>query len=196
MKKNMYKITVNLIIVIFCFISFSPVAFAIDCNSGSCFCKENSVDCKLFRNPRGDYTVSAPLDKCGCDNNYYSNNIGTYHYSACTDERVLNVFRIVGNIIFISKIIVPLLIIIFGIIELSKAVLASDDKAISKATSLLIKKTIAGVVIFFIPTIVDVVYSFIVEAGEIQSRFYKCQKCLVDPQGNECTDGIGNNDAS
>ena len=160
-----------------------------NCENASCYCDKTGNKCQLLFNATSEYNVPYTKDKCGC-NNYTASDIGVVNYSVCNDERVLNVFRLVGFAIVLTKIIAPLLLMIFGVIELSKAIIASDDKAISNAVSLLAKKAIASVIIFFIPTIVDVVYSLVIEAGDIQTTFHKCQKCLVDPRGDVCTEGM------
>ena len=46
-------------------------------------------------------------------------------------------------------------------IDLGKAVVASDEKAIKTATNSIIKRLIAAVVIFFIPTMVAAIFSLI-----------------------------------
>lgn len=166
-----------------------PVATIPNCENASCYCDKTGNKCQLLFNATSEYNVPYTKDKCDC-NGYIAEDIGTVNYSVCNDERVLNVFRIVGFIIVVAKIVAPLLLIIFGIIELSRAVIASDDKAISTATNLLIKKAIAGVVIFFIPTVVDFVYSMVNDAKPIEETFMKCQKCLVDPRGDICTEGM------
>ena len=48
---------------------------------------------------------------------------------------------------------IPIIIIILGSVDFSKAVIVSDDKALSQALSKLIKRLIAAVAIFFAPLI-------------------------------------------
>lgn len=188
MKKNKFKIPF-LILTIICFMIFMPDVEALSCDEGTCYCNADGSDCSLLEQSNSTYNVPYSKDYCGCRKSNIE-DIGTVNYSVCNDQRVLNVFRIVGYVITAAKIIAPLLLVIFGIIELGKAVIANDDKAISSATSLLIKKAVAGVVIFFIPTIVDFVYSMVNDARPIEETFEKCQKCLVDPLGNICTEGM------
>jgi hypothetical protein len=61
----------------------------------------------------------------------------------------------------IIQIGIPILLIVFGSIDLGKAVMANDDKEIKTATGKLIKRIIAGVVIFFIPFLVNLVMSIV-----------------------------------
>lgn len=63
---------------------------------------------------------------------------------------------------------VPILLILFGSIDLGKAVMSQDDKEIKGATGKLIKRAIMAAVVFFIPFIVSLVMSLISKA-EINS---------------------------
>lgn len=193
MKKYIRIIICCLILFFISFASLNNVSAAPteeQCNELTCFCDSAGANCKLGETATGNSNVPYTVDKCGCTNTYTADDVGAVNYSVCNDERVLNVFRIVGYIIVLAKIVAPLLLIIFGIVDLSKAVIAGDDKAISNSVSLLAKKAIAGVVIFFIPTIVDFVYSMVNDAKPIEETFMKCQKCLVDPKGQICTEGM------
>ena len=53
------------------------------------------------------------------------------------------------------RIAVPILVIVFSSLDFAKAVLIGDDKALSKATSNLIKRLIIAVAFFFIPTLLN-----------------------------------------
>ena len=70
----------------------------------------------------------------------------------CTKTKPIWV--LVGRILGIFKIVIPLLVIIFGMIDLGKAVVASKDDEIKKAAKSLLFRALAGILIFFIPTIV------------------------------------------
>lgn len=55
------------------------------------------------------------------------------------------------------RIIVPILIILLGTIDLAKAVVASKEDQIKKAQSDFMKRIAMGVVVFFVPTLVNLV---------------------------------------
>lgn len=110
-------------------------------------------------------------------------------------------FKIVGYLIQIIKWIVPLIIIILGMIDFGKAAISNDEKAINKAMMALIRRLIAGIVIFFIPTIVMAILNIIEVSKGIEkkdnSQFGACTKCLFDPY-NSCEinkTGSSNNSA-
>ena len=101
--------------------------------------------------------------------------------SICSNVEVLNVIRIFGVIIKIIKIVIPLLIIVFGMIDFSKSVVSSDDKAINKSSMKLVKRIIAGILIYFLPTLVLTLFDYL-ELSDIHTNenFYKCTTCLLD----------------
>lgn len=55
------------------------------------------------------------------------------------------------------RVIVPILVIAFGLFDLGKAVIASKEDEMRKAQSTFIKRVIIGVVVFFVPVVVDIV---------------------------------------
>lgn len=100
------------------------------------------------------------------------------------------VWQLVGNILLVFKIVIPLLLIIFGMIDLGKAVIGSDEKAIKEATNSIIRRLIAAVVIFFIPTIVGAVIglvgSFNREEDKGKANYDVCKACITRPNGANC----------
>lgn len=99
----------------------------------------------------------------------------------CNNAGVLSMIRILGIIIEIIKIIIPLLIIVFGMIDFGKVVVSNDDKEINKSTSRIVKRIVAGVLIYFIPTIILALFDYL-QLSEIyrDENFYKCTTCLLD----------------
>ena len=75
------------------------------------------------------------------------------------------IVSVVKSLFNIIKILVPIALLIMGVIDLAKAVLASDDKEIKAAESKLVKRAIAAVAVFFAVTLVDVIMG-IVGKGE------------------------------
>ena len=72
-----------------------------------------------------------------------------------------NTLNLVGSVLNIFRIVIPLLIIIFGMVDLGKAVVGSKDEDIKKAAKQLLMRFIAGLVIFFIPELVKAVFSML-----------------------------------
>jgi len=99
-------------------------------------------------------------------------------FDFCAEDGVLKTFQIVGYLITVIKILVPLLLIIFGSIDFGKAVMAGDDKGIQTATTMLVTRTVGGIIIFFIPTIFHFVTSLISNFGNVKSQFVNCSTCI------------------
>lgn len=98
------------------------------------------------------------------------------------------IWQIVGWVLFVFKIAVPLIIIIFGAIDLGKAVIASKDDEIKKSIKSLIMRAIAGIVIFFIPSLVGAIFSMVNEFSDptYKGEYTKCKDCVIDPGGSKC----------
>ena len=95
-----------------------------------------------------------------------------------TCTRLKEPLQFIGKIVRIVKILIPIVIIVLGVIDFFKAILGSKDDEIKKSARSLLMRTIAGVVIFFIPTIISVVFSLISDFGNLQGDFNACQKCI------------------
>lgn len=107
-------------------------------------------------------------------------------FDFCAEVGILKTLRIVSYLMTLIKVLIPLLLIIFGAVDFGKAVLASDDKAINKAATSLVTRAIGGIIIFFIPTIIDVAMSLVASWSDVESEFENCQTCLFET--SECTD--------
>lgn len=77
--------------------------------------------------------------------------------------------RIIKKLLNYVAIIIPIGLMLFGIIDLGKAVIASDDKEVKAAQTRLIKRVIYAVVIFLIPSLVTLIMN-IVAVGADQSE--------------------------
>lgn len=97
----------------------------------------------------------------------------------CSDTA--NLWQFVGYILLVFKIVIPIILIIFGMIDLGKAVTSSKDDEIKKATQALAKRAIAAVVIFFIPTIVGAIFGIVDGFQEVKGQYDICSKCITSP---------------
>ena len=64
---------------------------------------------------------------------------------------------LLNEILIYPKIIVPILVIILGTLDLAKAVVASKEDEMKKAQKTFIKRIMIGIIIFFVPTIMNVI---------------------------------------
>lgn len=79
--------------------------------------------------------------------------------------------HLIDEILDYVRIIVPILIILLGSLDLAKAVISGKEDIIKKAQTDFAKRLIAGVIIFLVPTLIDIV----MELAEIvwQGEGYK-----------------------
>lgn len=100
----------------------------------------------------------------------------------CGDEGVIKTSKFVGYIIYVIKILVPLALILFGSIDFIKAIIESDSNKIKNSGVTLAKRTIAGIIIFFIPTIISLALSLISSFDKDMKKDYeRCYKCIKKP---------------
>lgn len=102
----------------------------------------------------GEYT-------CGGTNLVFS---GTFPY-------------MVSAIITIIKIAVPILLIIFGMLDLGKAVVASKEDEIKKGQQLFIKRAISAIIVFFVIQIVQIIVRFV--SGN-DATVANCFNCFIN----------------
>lgn len=97
--------------------------------------------------------------------------------NVCT--RLKSPLKFIGYIVLIVKIIIPILLIIFGMMDLFKAIIGQKDGEISKSVRSFAWRVIASVLIFFIPTIINFAFNLIDSWSEVQGEYKICQKCIL-----------------
>ena len=83
-----------------------------------------------------------------------------------------NIVNIVHYVYIGIQIIVPLLLIIFGMIDLAKAITAQKEDEIQKAQKGLMKKAIVAVIVFLIFSLVQFIVNF--AAGDESKGIISC----------------------
>ena len=115
------------------------------------------------------------------------NNLNIEEINICSSENTtLKVFQVIGYILFILKILVPIIIIVLGVIEFGKAALSGDEKANTTSFKTLMMRIITGVTIFFIPTILDFALSLVQGTKDAASKYDGCTTCMFDPFSEDC----------
>lgn len=71
------------------------------------------------------------------------------------------------------RIAIPALLIIVGMFDMGKAIVARKEEDVKKAQSLLIKKIIVGIIIFLFPYIIKFIFNFLAKDSNIM-------KCVMD----------------
>lgn len=102
--------------------------------------------------------------------------------------KTYTIWKLVGQILLIFKIVIPILLIIFGMIDLGKAVVGSKDDDVKKAISHLAFRAAAAVVIFFIPTLVGFIFSIVDDFNTASDaeHYDICEACITNPNGSGC----------
>lgn len=95
-----------------------------------------------------------------------------------------SLMQIIGYVIFVFKIVVPILIIILASIDLAKSVISGDEKDIKENAMKLLKRLLIGIAIFLLPSIVKVIYFNLVNdtsGSEFKNDASYCIVCITSP---------------
>lgn len=104
--------------------------------------------------------------------------------SFCEYSGVVRTFKVIGILINIVKIVVPILIVITAIINITKTILSGKAEDLKASAIQLIKQIIAGLIIFIIPTVLDYAFDKLATDGTSYdpSGFAVCTNCLFDTE--------------
>ena len=107
-------------------------------------------------------------------------NVDNLQYVACADTYDIpnQVPELIKFLINLLEIAVPIILVIVGSITLLKAIASTNDDAIKKAKTSLIKKLIAAALVFLIVVIVKFVISIVADSSETDS-ISKCLDCFL-----------------
>jgi len=82
-------------------------------------------------------------------------------------DTLLPVIRLVKNgVIPLIQLGIPIILILLGMLDLGKAVMASKEDEIKSAQKLLIKRCIYAIAIFFVVLIVQLVFGLLSNTGD------------------------------
>lgn len=102
--------------------------------------------------------------------------------------------QLIGQALNVFKILLPLILVILGVFDIGKAVISSKSDDVKKHMKNFVKKIIACVVVFFIPTICMVIFGFVGSFNDIKNDsgidFDVCYDCMFKPSGKTCTNAI------
>ncbi len=148
-----------------------------------------NIICVLFLVIATFFTVipvsyAADEPSTGTSNEFYNNtaNVGD---DFCSEPSVKKVTKFFGFMILILKFIVPILIIVKGMFIFYNAVVKGGSDDLTKSAKELGVKIFLGVLIFFIPSILDGILGLYNGFASVQSEYTDCAKCLLDPV-NSC----------
>lgn len=98
------------------------------------------------------------------------------------------ILGLVGWALTIFKIVIPLIIIALGLFDLGKAAVSSKPEEIKKSAQSLMWRLIGGIIIFFVPTIIMLVFGFVGRFNTAQSQidWNICYQCITAPWSSDC----------
>ena len=79
------------------------------------------------------------------------------------------IVRVIVEVVKILTFAIPIGLIVFGTIDLGKAVIASDEKEVKAAQGRLIKRFIYAILVFFIPTLVFAIMDIVSNSADENS---------------------------
>ena len=91
------------------------------------------------------------------------------------DEMIPN---LISTAIDIIKIVVPILLVVFGMLDLGKAVMAQKEDEIKKGQQTFIKRIIAAVIVFLVVFIVQIVFNLV--ANDNEGNVWGCVDCFIN----------------
>lgn len=87
--------------------------------------------------------------------------------------------NLVALVVNAIKIVVPILLIIFGMLDLGKAVAAGKEDDIKKGQATFMKRAIAAITVFLIVAIVQLIFSLLVaQTGD--NNISGCISCFIN----------------
>lgn len=98
--------------------------------------------------------------------------------NVCKNPEVIESMEIIGRFIKIIRWLVPLIILVIGMIDFGKAIISDDEKVIKSASTSFLKRLVAGIAIFFIPTIIIAILNLLQYRGFL-TKYQKCTDCML-----------------
>ncbi len=96
-------------------------------------------------------------------------------------------FNAVATIIKIIKIAVPILLIIFGMLDFAKSVIAKEEDDVKKYRKSFISRVISAIIVFFIVFVVQLTVNLVAsvedttnENGQTVSDVWSCSKKFIN----------------
>lgn len=91
---------------------------------------------------------------------------------------------VMNSVVTLIKIFVPIALILFGMLDLAKAVMSNDEKTMKEGQNKFIKRCVYAAVVFFIVAIVTFIVGILGDAGEDTTSITSCIDCLINNADN------------
>lgn len=108
------------------------------------------------------------------------------NFSSCgLSNDAIVLANLVKNVITIIKVFIPIALILYGMLDLGKAVMSNDEKTMKEAQGKLIKRFLYAILVFLIVALVQVAVGFVSKAGAKVGNANKCITCFVNGVNKE-----------
>ena len=136
----------------------------------------NTIEVQAFEGTRhvlvvDDYT--SDKNECGIDRDDFCANFS-------------NAIVIVGYLIILLKIALPLIIIVKTTINLLPLITSGNPDNFKKAMTSILISFVAAVLIFFLPTILNIFLGFTNKYDEEWETQATCHECVLNATGENC----------
>lgn len=84
----------------------------------------------------------------------------------CDNDALLTLIRLIKVFVNLIKIAIPIGLIVFGSIDLGKAVIAGKEDEIKANQQILLKRLLAAVLVFFVTTFVELAMGLVGSEGD------------------------------
>lgn len=91
--------------------------------------------------------------------------------------------NIVSMVVTLIQVGVPLLLIVFGMIDLGKAVMQQKDDDIKKGQQTFFKRLLAAALVFFVVAIAKLVFGVV----GVNSDYMNCVDCFISADESSCS---------
>ena len=81
-----------------------------------------------------------------------------------------SIWNLLGIAVTVIKIAIPIILIIFGMLDMGKAVTSGKDDEIKKQLMSFMRRAIAAVLVFFVPSIVGMLMSVVNDAVSVEDN--------------------------
>ncbi len=88
-----------------------------------------------------------------------------------------------SSLISVVQVVVPVLLVVFGSIDLAKAVMGQKEDEIKKGQQTLIKRIIMGMLVFLVIALVKLLLNLAVENTSTRESIISCVNCFIS---NNC----------
>ncbi len=104
----------------------------------------------------------------------------------CAANGVKLALQIIGYAIFVVKIIIPIVLIVYGTIDIAKAVIDAKD-GLQKNLIQFAKRSIAAILIFMAPGLINGIFNLVIDGYQASTNtsgkngYKDCFTCLFNP---------------